>query len=517
MPRKKKRKTGETDTSVISIDEDTGEIRTAKTVNGKSQSIRITDEKGEEVMPAHNYGVGCDIHRDFGQINLLVRSGGRVLEFRTSFNTDHESIIAAKTWCIEVIRNNSDPAVDVKDDEFRYSIESTGNYMTPVLLLWGGKPTVLNPNIAKAGTRKSDIYDARIMSINALTGTWPESYVISQEIQALRVLIAERENCSKLATRCANRIVNNLLKFGYTIARNGSVVKKKDVREYVLDQISECPQIQPISDKIGIPDDVKKVLREIYDDYETYKTREAAYSRKIEEAIESMAWETGNGEVDGRRMLDVLTSAPGIGMTTAAVWLAYAVTPRRFTNVSSCVAYCGFDPSNKVSAGKVTSNAKRKGQKQIHALLCQSAHTLITHKSEPFGQWGYQLKCQGSEKKARNALGRKLCVALYYMQLKNQEFSYDFYEISKEPDVMDITVEELAKLNPEFRRYVKPLISNGISMTGEMAHAFYLGELNNVHGLGKKAYSLIREFIGNQKRYAKLKKGAENEQNTDIV
>ena len=332
----------------------------------------------------------------------------------------------------------------------------------------------------------------------------------------MRVLIAERENCSKLATRCANRIVNNLLKFGYTIARNGSVVKKKDVREYVLDQISECPQIQPISDKIGIPDDVKKVLREIYDDYEVYKAREAVYGQQIEETIESMAWETGNGEVDGRRMLDVLTSAPGIGITTAAVWLAYAVTPRRFTNVNSCVAYCGFDPSNKVSAGKVTSNAKRKGKKQIHALLCQSAHTLITHKSEPFGQWGYQLKCQGSEKKAKNALGRKLCVALYYMQLKNQEFSYDFYEISKEPEVMDIPIEKLAALNPEFKRYVKPLISSGISMTGEMAHAFYLGELNNVHGLGKKAYSLIREFIGNQKRYAKLKKGAEDEQNTDI-
>ena len=125
-------------------------------MNGKKKVIRIVDEKGVEVMPSHAYGQGTDIHKSFGQITLLVRNKGRVFEFRTAFQTDTESILAAKKWCIQVIENNSDPKVTVEEDEFRYSIESTGNYMTPILLLWGGKPTLINPNIAKAGTRKSD-------------------------------------------------------------------------------------------------------------------------------------------------------------------------------------------------------------------------------------------------------------------------------------------------------------------------------------------------------------------------
>ena len=502
--RRSKRKSGETDTSVISFDEETGEIVTTQIRYGKKKVIRIVDEKGVEIMPSHSYGLGIDIHRSFGQIALLVRNSGRVLEFRTAFQTDTASILAAKEWCISVIENNSDPKVKVEEDLFRYSIESTGNYMTPVTLLWGGKPTIINPNIAKAGTRKSDIFDSKIMAINALTGTWPESYIMSTEVQSLRVLIAERDNCNKLATRCANRIVNVLLKFGYTIARDGSVVKKKDVRSFVEDQISEFPEIKPLSEKIRIPEESKAVLRELYSDYDNYKSRVAGYDKQILNKIHSMEWDTENGKVSGKHMMEVLTSAPGVGPQTAAVWLAYVVTPLRFPSASSCTAYCGFDPSNKVSAGKVTSAAKRKGQKQVHMLLCQCSHNLIQHHSEPFGKWGFQMKCQGSEKKAKSALGRRLCAALYYMHMRNEPFSYELYAIAKEPDVIDITIEELCELNSDFKRYMKALISNGITTTGEMSHSFYIGELNNVHGLGKKAYSLIKEFNGNQKRYRKL-------------
>ena len=168
-------------------------------------------------MPSYAWSARVDIHRKFGQVTVLVRNDGRILKFTAAFQTDTESILAAKKWIIEIVQNNSSPKVTVTDDSFRYSIESTGNYMTPIVTLWGGRPTIINPTIARAGTRKSDHYDSYILSVNALTGTWPESYVISPEIQELRVLIAERDDSNKLATRCANRIVNTLLKFGYLL------------------------------------------------------------------------------------------------------------------------------------------------------------------------------------------------------------------------------------------------------------------------------------------------------------
>ena len=61
MKRRSKRKTGETDTPVLSIDETTGEIITTKIKNGKRTVVHIVDERGVEVMPAYSSGLGVDI------------------------------------------------------------------------------------------------------------------------------------------------------------------------------------------------------------------------------------------------------------------------------------------------------------------------------------------------------------------------------------------------------------------------------------------------------------------------
>ena len=73
-----------------------------------------------------------------------------------------------------------------------------------------------------------------------------------------------------------------------------------------------------------------------------------------------------------------------------------------------------------------------------------------------------------------------------------------------EPDIMDIPIEELPKYEPMFKRYVRILISSDIHTTKEMVHRFYLCDLTNIKGLGKKFYGLLREFIDNQDRYRKL-------------
>jgi hypothetical protein len=61
MSGRSKRKSGETDTSVISFDDETGEIVTTQIKNGKRKVIKIVDEKGVEIMPSHSFGLGVDI------------------------------------------------------------------------------------------------------------------------------------------------------------------------------------------------------------------------------------------------------------------------------------------------------------------------------------------------------------------------------------------------------------------------------------------------------------------------
>ena len=95
-----------------------------------------------------------------------------------------------------------------------------------------------------------------------------------------------------------------------------------------------------------------------------------------------------------------------------------------------------------------------------------------------FGRWGYNLYCQtGKWKKAANAVARKLAVSLYYMMLTGQEFSYEKYKLVKNIATLDIPVSVFPSLNPDFKRYIRILESNGIQTTRQMSFLHMLPTL----------------------------------------
>ena len=81
------------------------------------------------------------------------------------------------------------------------------------------------------------------------------------------------------------------------------------------------------------------------------------------------------------------------------------------------------------------------------------------------------------------------------MTLRGEEFSYEKYRMMTEPDVIDISIEELAIKEPGI------LISGNIHTAKQMVHSYYLCDLTNIKGLGKKFYGLLKEFIENQEKY----------------
>jgi hypothetical protein len=215
-----------------------------------------------------------------------------------------------------------------------------------------------------------------------------------------------------------------------------------------------------------------------------------------------MDWETSSGTLSGQEMLSILTTAPQVGDLTAISWLAHIITPRRFPNSKAIAAYCGLDPSLKVSAKHVTSTTKRGGCKELHKALTSSADRLIRNHTEMFGRWGYNLYLQtGKWKKAANAVARKLAVALYYMMLTGQEFSYEKYSLVKDISAFNVPVSTLPSVIPDFKRYVRILEEKGIHTTSEMTAAYLSCELGSVKGLGKKFFSTIKDFLNNQKKY----------------
>ena len=450
------------------------------------------------------YGVGIDCHRSFIQVNVLFWNNGTILEKRKEFGTDWASLCEARDWAEGILRTCASPPADVSEG-IHYVIESTSVYHICVLESWQGRPSVINPGLAGATKRKTDILDARQMSLQDLMGIWQESFIVPRGVLELRTLIWEREDLRKQASRCSMRINTGLLKLGITIGRDGSVTGRKDIRKTVEGMLDGTDGVPATVNPAGIPEDVRSMFSDEYGFYDMYIEKIKEYDKKIFEKASGMRWQTEKGAVGGKEMLGILESAPGIGRQTAVLWMATIVDASRFPNDKAIAAYCGCDPSLKVSAGKVTSTVRRKGNKGLHSALCRAAAVLVKNHSEPFGQWGYNIVASsGRWKKGVSAVARKLAVALYHMMLRGEEFSYDRYGILVEPEVIDITIDELLVLEPQFRRYVRPLHEAGINGTRQMVHEFYTCRLAKEKGLGKKFFVLVRVFIQNQSKYKKL-------------
>lgn len=251
--------------------------------------------------------------------------------------------------------------------------------------------------------------------------------------------------------------------------------------------------------------EVRIVLREEYEKYDFYTAQAAEYKVKIFEKARSMEWETDTGTLPGDEMIRILTTTPQVGELTAVIWLARVITPRRFHNAKALSAYCGFDPSLKISAGKVTSTTMRNGNKDLHKALNMSAHRLIHRHNEMFGIWGYNLQQQtGKKKKAANAVARKLSVAMFYMMKTGTEFTYDNYHSIRNIDVFDIPIEDLVLINRDFKRYIRILKENGIDTTVDLATAYISCSLGSCQGLGKKFYGLLKDFLDHHVTYKQM-------------
>ena len=256
-------------------------------------------ETGTEIQYTKDYGVGIDCHSKFLQISVLVKNGLSVFEYRNQFDTDWQSVVKAKEWVVSVIENNSSPSVHITDD-LHYCIESTSVYHVVVLKAWKGIPSVINPSSAGASKKKTDVLDAKMLAVQDLTGIWPSSFIPSAEVDQLRLLLAERDNFSRLAARISNRINNSLLKFGYTVGRDGSVTKNTKVREMIEDQISDDPSDHYNVCPEGIPENVKCVFIEEYRQYDMYRELVHDYDSRIRSMVCSMNWETADSQLSGR-------------------------------------------------------------------------------------------------------------------------------------------------------------------------------------------------------------------------
>lgn len=439
-----------------------------------------------------DYGVGIDTHSRFIQVCVLLNLGGGLKRIEGEFQTDWEDLRRCRNWVLGILQAYT----HCEEHDLHYTIESTGVYHLPVVRALGGKPRIINPMLAGATKRKTDVLDARLLSHHDISGLWRDSYVPSDEVQVLRVIEGERVNAQKRKTRCSNRILNVLLRFGHTFGSYSSVGSSFSLSVIedlcagrLPDVIGLCPD--------GLPAGAAQVLTELVGEYHQAAAREKQCSARLEAMASHISFPAGpdGAPMPGGDLLQLLTTVPGVGKGTALRWMAQVCDVRRFASAKACAAYCGLDPSLKVSAGKVTNFTRRGGNELIRGALVTAAGNLINRKAEPFGQWGYRLMkshAKGGYRKAQGAVARRIAVALYHVQRTATPFSIELYRFHVQPELPDVPLEQM-----NLGRFENAMRARGLLTSRAVAKAYYT-DLAAEKGIGEKCLKAIQSWIAQQ-------------------
>jgi hypothetical protein len=211
------------------------------------------------------------------------------------------------------------------------------------------------------------------------------------------------------------------------------------------------------------------------------------------EFVRSRKWPTGGPDISGADLYDLLRTVPGVGETTALTWLAEVTDPRRFDHPKQVAAYCGCDPSLKVSAGKVTTHVRRAGNERLHQALLYAASGLLRRTGDPIGQWGRSIAGRhkkGGHRKACGAVARRIAAGLWHVHRKAEPFSYAQYYLSSKLLVPDVPLKTF--LPP---RLVRLLHATGIKSTPDLATAYNEGRLATIFGLGAGSIQTIKTWL----------------------
>lgn len=133
-------------------------------------------------------------------------------------------------------------------------------------------------------------------------------------------------------------------------------------------------------------------------------------------------------------LVELLTTAPGVGKIVALSFKSSIGDPGRFKDSASVGAYYGMSPRQYSSGETVRQGRISKcGDSYVRHLLVEAATVLLTRtkKWSSLKAWGLRLMKKSGLRKAAVAVGRKLAVIMHCMLLTGEEFRFSKAEVIK--------------------------------------------------------------------------------------
>jgi len=367
----------------------------------------------EEVAKWKPYGIGVDVHSRFAYCTILVPNyaKGTLSRHEQTFDVSLPGIAAMRAWWLAVLAEHGIP-----DDRPLYSIESTATYHCPIVALSGGRPIVLNPHLARASLKKTDRFDSGVLAYHSLTGLYEPSWIAAGEFLNLRILLRTRDSLQRSLSACYSRVALRLTQQGLPIRSIDIPVHSALFRPILEDLAHGRIQVADVPDPFGtvlraapIAPACWDAVRASLDLAEHIETAVSRIRDGTAACLSRLRWPTRDGELSGTELHRLLRTIPGIGDVGAAVFLSEVGDPRRFRSSDCLAAYAGFDPSRRISAGKVVGVAIRPGNSRLRRALVQCANLLINQGNESYlARWARRLADRSCRSVAVIGLARRL-------------------------------------------------------------------------------------------------------------
>lgn len=353
-----------------------------------SKRTRKASESKKFVVTAEDsVYIGLDVHKS--SVHAAMRLNGRELQ----------------TWVMSaevaaVVRSVLRFRVALK--QVVYEAGPTG-YRLARALREAGLPTEViapgkTPQPANADG-KSDRLDCRKLAEFAEKGLLKSVAVPTEEEEADRQVLRLREQLTSKRRRVKQQIKSLLLMYGVPEPRGLKHWSKAGIA--ALAELELRPQIRLALDSLVEELEHLTELR-----------------NRAKSAMRQMARKVVYKPKEAR-----LRTHPGVGETTAMVYLAEVFQPERFKNEQALTKYLGLAPRVSRTGNTTRSGPLMKaGHGTLRAMLVEASWRWILEDERAAGVFDRVWHNTGKKQTAIIAMARKMAINLWYMLIREQDY-----------------------------------------------------------------------------------------------
>ena len=272
-------------------------------------------------------------------------------------------------------------------------------YLYDLLTGWGHEVWVVDTTrVRQLGIgqhkRKNDRIDAEVLARAGESGRVPRAHVLSHASQRLRMQLGVRRALVETRAHYVVTIRSMLRSEGLKLP---SCAAKHFLRKFKSTEL---------------PPAIRETIKPLAAALEAIGPQIDSIDKQLEE------------QCSEQPVIQLLSSAPGVGRIISAVFMSVIDTPLRFRKAHQVESYLGLVPSESTSGKRKVGSITKHGNAYLRSMLVQAAwHVLRQRASDPLKRWGHEIAKRRGKCVAAIAVARRLAGILWAMWRDNTPYN----------------------------------------------------------------------------------------------